>query len=157
MSDTATLATIELTAPVEARLHLPPRPIRSAGSTALRDACIAAKACDDLRGRETVVLDLRLITPLFDFFVISTGSSPRQVRALADVVEQAVKAAHPAANGQSYGPVVEGYEIGDWVVQDYGDVVTHLFQAEKRALYDLEHLWGDAPQIDWQQQLTASA
>jgi len=45
---------------------------------------------------------------------------------------------------------LEGYDASNWIVQDYGDVVLHVFAPEARELYDLEHLWGDAPQIDWQ-------
>ena len=124
----------------------------------LRAACLCAQACEDLRGRETLVLDLRKITPLFDFFVISTGTSPRQARALIDAAQEALRLAHVAnppvvKRNSTHRSRTEGYESGDWIVQDYGDIVLHVFQAEKRTLYDLEHLWGDAPRVAWQAQI----
>lgn len=96
-----------------------------------------------MRGKETVVLDLRAVTPLFDFFVISTGSNTRQTRAMAEEVNRVLK-------GQgSPRQAVEGLEPGSWIVQDYGDIVLHVFTPEDRDRYDLEHLWGDAPKVEW--------
>jgi len=109
----------------------------------LEHACLAAKVCDDLRGKDTVVLDLTGITPLFDYFVISTGNSRRQMHAIADEVQQILKRQGSKRRGK------EGVESTKWVVQDFGDVVVHVFTDEARALYDLEHLWGDAPRVEW--------
>lgn len=96
-----------------------------------------------MRGKETLVLDLRSITPLFDFFVISTGTNTRQTRAMAEDVDRVMKEHGSRRMG------VEGLEPGSWIVQDYGDVVLHVFTPEERRQYDLERLWGDAPQISW--------
>lgn len=112
-------------------------------SRSLEHACLAAKVCDDLRGKDTIVLDLTGITPLFDYFVISTGNSRRQIHAIADEVQRVLKRHGSKRRG------LEGVESSKWVVQDFGDVIVHVFTDEARALYDLEHLWGDAPRIDW--------
>lgn len=110
---------------------------------ALADACRCAQIADDFRGKETVILDLTGITPIVDYFVITTGASPRQLRSLADEVRMVMKAQHNPPIG------VEGDERSSWILQDYGDVVLHAFLPEARALYDLEHLWADAPRVDW--------
>ncbi|REJ71633.1 MAG: ribosome silencing factor [Planctomycetota bacterium] len=106
-------------------------------------ACQSAKVCDDLRGEDTVVLDLTGVTPLFDFFVITTGNSRRQMHAIAEEVDRILEADGSARRG------LEGYDSSTWIVQDYGDVVLHVFTGEARSLYDLEHLWGDAVPVDW--------
>lgn len=112
---------------------------------ALADACRCAQIAEDFRGKETVVLDLTEVTPIVDFFVITTGSSPRQLRSLAEEVRQAMKSRHNPPMG------VEGDERSSWILQDYGDVVLHAFLPEARSLYDLEHLWADARRVDWKQ------
>jgi ribosome-associated protein len=112
-------------------------------SRSLEHACLAAKACDDLRGKDTIVLDLTGITPLFDYFVISTGNSRRQMHAMAVDVQRVLKRRGSKRLG------LEGFESSKWIVEDFGDVVVHLFTDEARGLYDLEHLWGDAPRVEW--------
>lgn len=116
---------------------------RTTVSRSLYHACLAAKACDDLRGKETIVLDLTRVTPLFDYFVISTGNSRRQLHAMAEEADRVLKSQGSKRRS------LEGFESSSWIVQDFGDVVVHLFNEEARGLYDLEHLWGDAPRIDW--------
>jgi ribosome-associated protein len=90
-----------------------------------------------------VVLDLTHVTPVFDYFVISTGNNPRQMHAIAEEVNRVMK----ELGSQRIG--VEGYESSTWILQDYGDIVLHVFLPESRETYDLEHLWADAKQIDW--------
>ena len=95
---------------------------------------------------EILVMDLRGISPVTDYFVICTGTSSRQLRSIADEMAQyGKKAGHPAWH-------VAGHEAGrgGWIVLDFVDVVVHLFDAEKRAYYDLELIWGEAPHVDWQ-------
>ncbi len=119
-------------------------PARSAAlARSLESACLCAKVCDELRGKDTVVLDLSNITPMFDFFVITTGTNRRQLHAIAEESDRVL------AESGSKRLGIEGYEGSTWIVQDYGDVVLHVFTAEARELYDLEHLWGDAPHVDW--------
>lgn len=112
-------------------------------SRSLEHASLAAKVCEELRGKDTIVLDLTGITPLFDYFVISTGNSRRQMHAIAEEVKKVMKRHGSRQRG------LEGLESTKWVVQDFGDVIVHVFTEEARRLYDLEHLWGDAPRVDW--------
>ncbi|MEX0703317.1 MAG: ribosome silencing factor [Planctomycetales bacterium] len=102
---------------------------------------------DDHRGRDTVVLDLTAITPIVDYFVISTGTSGRQMLAIADEADQALKARGQKRIGR------EGLEGGSWILLDYGDVVLHIFSEDSRAAYDLERLWADAERVDWRAEL----
>lgn len=112
-------------------------------SRSLEHACLAAKVCDDFRGKDIIVLDLTGITPLFDYFVISTGNSRRQMQAVAGEVQKVLKRRGSKRLG------LEGVESSKWIVQDFGDVIVHVFTEEARGLYDLEHLWGDAPRVNW--------
>lgn len=107
-------------------------------------ACRIARIADEYRGRDTLVLDLTKLTPIVDFFVITTGSSRRQMHAVAEEVDRVLKAEGHRRLG------VEGYESNSWILQDYGDVVLHIFNEDARRLYDLEHLWADASPVDWQ-------
>ena len=109
----------------------------------LAQACLCAKVADDYRGQETLVLDLTAITPVMDYFVVSTATSNRQMRAVAEEVDRLMREHGSRKMG------VEGWDGGTWILQDYGDVVLHVFNPESRALYDLEHLWADAPHVDW--------
>jgi len=116
----------------------------------IRQACLSARIADEYRGRDTVVLDLTGVTPIFDFFVVTTAGSPRQMRAIADEVQRVLA----LEGSKSLG--TEGTESATWVLQDYGDIVLHVFTPAARSLYDLEHLWADAVQVDWQGYLDSS-
>jgi len=103
---------------------------------ARKRALAAARVADETRGTDVHVLDLRGLTDVFDYFVVATGASRRQLHAMADEIEQVMKKEmHDTRRG------VEGYEDGRWIVIDYGDVVVHLFDAESREYWDLEQLW----------------
>jgi ribosome-associated protein len=110
---------------------------------ALELSCLAAKIADDYRGSDTVVLDLTGVTPMFDFFVISTGTSQRQMRSLAEEINRVLKSRGTRSNG------VEGDVGSPWLLHDYGDIVVHVLSPEARQLYNLEELWADAKQVDW--------
>jgi len=114
--------------------------------SALTRACIAAKIAADNKGRDIQVLDLRLCTPLFDYFVIATGTSRRQIHTLAEEIDAGLRAEGDERMG------IEGYEASKWVVQDYGDVVIHVFDQDTRDYYKLEELWADAVKIDWERE-----
>ncbi len=90
-----------------------------------------------------MVLDLTKVTPIMDFFVITTGSNPRQLRALSDETRVQMK-----SRGHK-PPATEGYEQGTWILQDWGDILLHGFLPESREMYDLEGLWADAKRVDW--------
>ena len=113
-------------------------------TSALQHAVMAAKACDDFRGKDVVVLDLTPITAIFDYFVIATATSGRQADAIAEEVNRIMKECGNRRLG------LEGQDTGTWILQDFGDIVLHVFTPEAREMYDLEHLWGDAKRVDWQ-------
>ena len=116
----------------------------TASQQALRLACRCAKVADEYRGADTVVLNLTSVTRIADFFVITTATSRRQMHAIADEINRMMKQAESKRIG------TEGYDGDTWVLQDYGDIVVHVFNPETRTLYDLEHLWADAEKVDWQ-------
>jgi len=107
-------------------------------------ACLCARVAADHKGRDIVVLDLRAITPLFDFFVIATGTSRRQIHTIIEETDAALRERGDQRRS------VEGYEASSWVVQDYGDLMVHVFNPQTREYYALEDLWADAPRIDWE-------
>lgn len=111
----------------------------------LRWALVAARVADDKQGRDTVVLDVSSVLAITDYFVVTSGRNLRQVRTIAEEVEQAIKDA-----GGS-GPLrVEGLSDLSWVLLDYGDLVVHVFDEETRRFYDIERLYRDMPVIAWQ-------
>jgi ribosome-associated protein len=112
--------------------------------SSLERACLCARVAADNKARDVLVLDMRGITPLYDFFVIATGASRRQIHTLAEEIDAALRAQGDARLG------IEGYETSKWVVQDYGDVMVHLFDPDTRLYYCLEDLWADAPRVDWE-------
>jgi ribosome-associated protein len=109
----------------------------------------AARIASDLNCEDVVVMDLRGLSGVTDFFVIATGTSDRQMRSVADRIEEHGRKVGTRPFGRS------GYQLGQWVLIDFVDVVVHVFDRERRAYYDLELLWGDAPKIDWSLQATA--
>ena len=111
--------------------------------SAVDRAILCARVAEDHKGKDILVLDLRGLTPIFDFFVIATGSSRRQIHTLAEEIDDAL-----SAQGQQRLSI-QGYESSRWIVQDYGDVLVHVFDPDAREYYRLEDLWADAPRIDW--------
>lgn len=107
-------------------------------------ACLSARVASENKARDIVVLDMRGITPLYDFFVLATGTSRRQIHTISEEVDAAL---HEVGDRRM---AIEGYEASSWVVQDYGDVMVHVFNPQTREYYALEDLWADAPHVDWQ-------
>ncbi|PYI63978.1 MAG: ribosome silencing factor [Verrucomicrobia bacterium] len=108
-----------------------------------------ATTCADLasnkKAENIVVLDLRDISTFTDFFVICSGSSEPQLKAIANEIETRLREDH------SVRPVaIDGFPASQWMVLDFLQVVVHIFHQDKRAFYSLEDLWGDAPRIQWQ-------
>ena len=96
---------------------------------------------EDLKAREMVVLDLRGLNDATDYFIIASGTSDAHVRGIADtVMERLHRGGHRTHH-------IEGLTTGRWVLLDYVDFVVHLFHPETRAFYQLERLWGDAPEL----------
>ena len=100
------------------------------------------EAVADRKGEDVVALDVRRVTSFADTFVLATGSSDRNVRAIADAVVEAAQALGEKPLG------VEGYEEGRWVLVDLGDAVVHVFLPDVREHYALERLYADAPPVE---------
>ena len=114
------------------------------GAYARHWAMAAAAAADERKGVDTVVIDVGDVLVVTDLFVITHGNNPRQVWAITEGVEEILR----AAGGPS--PLrIEGADDRQWVLIDYGPFVVHVFDAERRALYQLERLWGDCPVVEW--------
>lgn len=111
---------------------------------ALELAARCAQLAADNKARDVVVLDMRQVSPLFDYFVLATGTSRRQIHTIAEEIDASL-----AELGEKRLSI-EGYEASRWVVQDYGDVVVHVFDPEARLYYALEDLWADAQRVDWE-------
>lgn len=102
---------------------------------------IAARAAASKKATEVVVLDLRRATAFMDYFVIVSGQNQRQLVAIADAVQEALRAEHVR-------PVsVEGYPRQEWILLDYGSFIVHIFTPRMRLFYDLERLWGGATRV----------
>ena len=102
-----------------------------------------ARIIDDKRGRDILIIDLRGIADIADFFVIGTGDNNRQVDAIVDEIENQLrpKDVHAVA--------IDGREDNSWDIMDFGSVIAHIFQPQARAFYRLEKLWADAPRIEY--------
>jgi ribosome-associated protein len=102
----------------------------------------AVRAALDKKAADVVVLDLRSTPAFTDFFVLCSGQNQRQVKAIADAVEEALRAAkvRPAH--------VEGYDRAEWVLMDFFSFIVHVFTPQTRSFYSLERLWGDAERIE---------
>jgi ribosome-associated protein len=103
----------------------------------------AARLAEDRNAEEILVLDLRQISGVTDYFVIATGTSDRQLVAICDELERRGK----TAGNKAYR--VAGRDTGEWIVLDFVDVVVHLFNESMRSYYDLELIWGEADRVDW--------
>ena len=106
----------------------------------------AARGAADLQARDVVALDVGDVLGITDWFVVTSASNTRQVRRVAEQVEDAVK----SAGGD--GPLrVEGLEDATWVLLDFGLFVVHVFYDETRSFYDIERLWSDVPKVRFDQ------
>jgi ribosome-associated protein len=108
--------------------------------TLTKDLSLAIGAVIDKKGQDVVVLDLRGICTFTDYFVICSGTSVRQTQAIADAVEERLRA--DKVRGR-----VEGYREGEWILMDFTDFLVHIFTQTKREYFNLERLWGDAPRL----------
>ena len=106
------------------------------------DVAKAVKAALDKKALDVVVLDLRSTPAFTDFFVLCSGLNQRQVKAIADAVEETLRAARvrPAH--------IEGYDRADWILMDFFTFIVHVFTPQTRQFYSLERLWGDAERIE---------
>ena len=122
------------------------RPSGGRALTARQTAIACARICDELKAEDIIILDMRKLTQITDYFVLCTGASERQLKAIAERVRLDLKAQGVEKLG------LEGEAAGGWVLIDYSDVVVHIFGQHARDFYQLEMLWGDAPRVDWHTQ-----
>ncbi len=117
--------------------------VRDDQQRSLQLALAAARTAAENRGRDIAVLDLRDLTAIFDYFVIATGTSRRQLHAISEEIDRVLQ---DDLGDERLG--IEGYAESRWIVLDYGSVVIHLFEDETRSYYDLENLWAEAKRVD---------
>ncbi len=112
--------------------------------TGMQRAELIASAASEGKAERIVILDLRELSNITDFFVIFSGTSQIHLRALGTRIEKALRE-HGLKAGQ-----VDGERGTGWMVFDYSNVMVHAMLDDSRQLFDLERLWGDAPRIDWE-------
>ncbi len=102
----------------------------------------AFHALDEKKAVNISIIDISEISILADYFVIASGNNPNQIHAMADHLEEKMKAS-------GFQPVgTEGYRNANWILMDYGDVIIHLFDKESRSFYNLERIWSDGKKIE---------
>ena len=126
----------------KASIAKPAKPQKKTARKLPSEVSRAVRAALDKKALDVVVLDLRSTPAFTDFFVLCSGANQRQVKAIADAVEEALKAAkiRPAHT--------EGYDRAEWVLMDFFTFIVHIFTPQTRAFYSLERLWGDAERIE---------
>jgi len=117
--------------------------VRKNVNRSLELALAAAREAEDNRGQNVLVLDMREQTTAFDYFVLATGTSNRQLRAMSDAIDDVLQKqfGHPRLG-------LEGYKDSHWILLDYGSVIIHLFDSTKRDYYRLEELWAGAVPVE---------
>ncbi|CAM3386875.1 MULTISPECIES: ribosome silencing factor [Paenibacillus] len=103
---------------------------------------IAVEAAEDKKANDLVVLDLRGISLVADYFVICHGNSDTQVQAIATEIRKRIHDKGVALRG------LEGMDAARWVLMDIGDVVVHIFHRDEREYYNIERLWSDAKVVE---------
>lgn len=114
----------------------------------------AARTAEENRGQDIVLLDMREITPVFDYFVLVTGNSRRQLHAISEEIDHCLE---DDLNDKRMG--IEGYRESRWILLDYGTVVIHIFDEEMREFYALEQFWNQATRVPlpWDEAQTEEA
>ncbi len=110
----------------------------------LEKALYCARCADDTKAQDLVILELKEISSLADYFIICNGTSDRQVRAIADHIAKRLTEIKAKPLG------VEGQREGTWILMDCDDVIIHVFQEQDRRFYDLENLWTDCPRVPFE-------
>lgn len=111
---------------------------------------LAAEAAATRKALQMTAIDIRKIASFAEFFLVCSGTSTRQVQAIADEVMDRLK------KDRSSRPLhIEGYEAGTWILLDYGDLIVHVFTEEAREFYQLERLWRDADRVALPEVMTA--
>jgi ribosome-associated protein len=102
---------------------------------------MAVRAAESKKATDICVLDLTGVTSFTDYFVICTGSNPKQIQAIADEIGLRLKDRGELPHS------MEGYNQAEWILADYGDYLVHIFSEKARAYYDLERLWRTAKNV----------
>ena len=111
-------------------------------NTSKKMAAKAVDALEDRKGEDIRVIDISEISTLADYFIIGSGTNINQVQALADSVQETLgREGFMTKN-------MEGYDSGNWILLDFGDIIVHVFDSENRLFYDLERIWRDGKLID---------
>ncbi len=100
------------------------------------------RAAESRKATDIQVLDLREVTTFCDFFVIASGSNPKQVQAIAEAIDMDLRKIGERANA------VEGFDNAEWILADYGDFIVHVFSDKARQFYELERLWRAARPVE---------
>jgi ribosome-associated protein len=103
-----------------------------------------ARICDEKKAGNVVVLDVRKLTYISDYFIVCSTSNERQARAITDELRGSMREKGLRELG------VEGVNDARWILQDFGDLVIHIFHESQREFYDIEGLWADAVKVRWQ-------
>ncbi|WP_053956987.1 ribosome silencing factor [Inediibacterium massiliense] len=111
-------------------------------NTSRKIACGIAKYIDEKKGQDIRILDIKNISSFADYFVIAHGTSTRQVKAIADEIQDQLDKKGILLDHK------EGYQEGRWILLDYIQVVVHIFIEEERSFYDIERVWRDAIVVD---------
>ncbi len=111
-------------------------------NTSKKMAAMAVDALEDRKGEDIRVIDISEISTLADYFIIGSGTNINQVQALADSVQE--KLGREGFMTRD----VEGYDAGNWILLDFGDIIVHVFDSENRLFYDLERIWRDGKLIE---------
>lgn len=100
-------------------------------------------ALDDKKGIDIKIIDISMVSPIADYFIIASGSSANQVQALSDNVADEL-----AKDGIDYRQI-EGYNSAEWILMDYNDFIIHIFNQDSRVFYDLERMWRDGEIVEF--------
>lgn len=122
---------------------------RFAESRAL--ACTAARAADDKKADDTIVLSVGELLNITEYFVVTSAPNRRLVRTIVETIEEQVRDRHERSTLR-----IEGLSEQQWVLMDFGDVVVHVFTDEMRQYYEIERLYRDVPRVEWQAEVPAA-
>jgi ribosome-associated protein len=111
--------------------------------TAKQFAIEVARVLADTRCHQVCILDVTGISPITDFLVLASGTSPRQMKSASDAAEE-------FGDTVGYKTLSRVVESSQWIVEDFVDVIVHVFSQDARCYYDLDNLWGDARKVEWE-------
>ena len=111
--------------------------------TALDMAKRVARLLDEKKAQDVRVMHIGTLTTIGDYFVVATGTSTTQVKALADEIDKKM------SEDKIEPKRIEGYSSSNWILMDYRDIIVHIFLSETREFYALERLWSDAPVVEY--------